>query len=115
MFAQRITLLPVVFAHVQVDSIGYRDTVNLRSTRKYHAQIKKHFGIDWARTTWYDLRKPLYSGLAARLFLVKIPAAIPSDLPGQAAYWKLYYNTVAGKGTESKFIRDVRLAFGCAS
>ena len=113
MFAQ----LPVVFAHVQVDSIGYRDTVNLRSTRRYHARIKRHFGIDWARTTWYDLRKPLYSGLAARLFLVKIPAPIPSasDLPGQAAYWKRYYNTVAGKGTVWKFRRDVKLARGCAS
>ena len=33
---------------------------------------------------WNDLRKPLYSGLAARLFLLKIPAPIPSTLKDQA-------------------------------
>ena len=82
--------------------------------KKYHSQIKHKLGIDWTQSSWEDLTKPLYSGLAARLFLVKIPAPIPSDLPGQAAYWKRYYNTVAGKGTVEKFIEDVQHATGCA-
>lgn len=61
------------------------------------------------------LVKPLYSGLAARLYLVRIPAEIPSNLQSQGWYWKKYYNTVAGKGTVTKFINDVRRASGCAA
>ena len=45
----------------------------------------------------------------------KIPAAIPSNLQSQGWYWKKYYNTVAGKGTVTKFINDVRRASDCAA
>ena len=41
-----------------------------------------------------DLRKPLYSGLAARLKLSNIEDGIPlsSNLEAQGQYWKNYYN-----------------------
>ncbi|XP_020604915.1 uncharacterized protein LOC110043756 [Orbicella faveolata] len=99
----------------QVDKIGYRETVIQQGLKKYWDQIKAKLDIDWTKTQWEDLEKPLYSGLAARLFLARISAPIPSDLPAQAQYWKTYYNTSAGKGTVQKFIDDVEQATGCAA
>ena len=94
----------------QVDEIGFRDTQDTvshpRLTDRYE-QIKEEFGIDWPSVQWSDLRIPLYSGIAARLKLLNIPAAIPCDKEGQATYWKTYYNTNAGAGTASKFLMDV--------
>ena len=93
----------------QVDQIGYLDTKHTSShpglVRKF-SKIKSAFGIDWAKTSWSDLRKPLYSAIAARLVLANKSPPIPSSLSGQAKYWKQYYNSGLGKGTEQKFIND---------
>lgn len=34
-----------------------------------YIRIQEAFGIDWRTVTWMDLQKPLYSGLAAALFI----------------------------------------------
>lgn len=95
----------------QVDEIGFDSTQDTRShpglVSKFE-RIKSAFGIDWRRVRWSDLRMPLYSGIAARLFLSNIPSAIPRDVRGQAKYWKDHYNSAAGAGSEQKFIRDVK-------
>ena len=58
-----------------------------------HGIIMQIFGIDWVNDiTWKDLLKPLYSGIAARLYLSNFPEEIPSCLPDQARYWVQYYN-----------------------
>ncbi|XP_068708630.1 uncharacterized protein [Montipora foliosa] len=98
----------------QVDRIGHRETTTQRGLRKYWNAIKTRLGIDWTRTTWSDLEKPLYSGLAARLYLARIRARIPTDLSSQAQYWKIHYNTDDGRGSAQKFKNDVKLAKGCA-
>ena len=61
----------------------------------YHDKIDNHFGINWPVVKWIDLRKPLHSGLGARLFLTTVEESIPeiSDEEGQAKYWKSNYNT----------------------
>ena len=95
----------------QVDETGFRSTQDTDSHPRLPAryeEIMDAFGIDWSSVEWRDLRIPLYSGLAARLFLLNIPAPIPRDVSGQAAYWKRYYNSRSGKGTEQKFIKDVK-------
>ncbi|KAJ7391683.1 hypothetical protein OS493_017380 [Desmophyllum pertusum] len=97
-----------------VDDTGYHETVSHQGLKKYWDKINAKLDIDWTETTWKDLEKPLYSGLAARLFLARIRASIPTDLPSQAQYWKTHYNTKAGKGTAPKFIHDVQHATGCA-
>ena len=56
-----------------------------------------------------DLRRPLWSALAARLVLYLIEwrtGSVPtsSDVSGQAVFWSTYYGT---KGDVNKFIRDV--------
>lgn len=42
--------------------------------------------------------------LFARLHYLRVRAPIPGDLDGQAVYWKLYYNTVKGKGKASQYL-----------
>lgn len=96
----------------QVDKKAFEDTKATKSHAGLdakHAEIKKQFGIDWTQVQWSDLRKPFYSGLAARLFLYNIPEPIPVELEGQAKYWKDRYSTSAGPGarTEKHFVEDV--------
>ena len=57
---------------------------------------------------WIDLRKPLYSGLGARLLLSTIQSPIPlaSDISAQAQFWKQHYNTATGTGTVQIFIEN---------
>lgn len=96
----------------QVDLIGFQDTQNVRShpglTNKF-TEIEQHFDISWGTVTWEDLRKPLYSILAARLLLSNKPEAIPDTIESQAEYWKNYYNSndPNAMGTVEKFITDV--------
>ena len=73
----------------------------------FYSAIDLNFAIDWSDVKWEDLRKPLYSGLAARLFLSTVSEEIPpsADFAGQAAYWRQHYNP---SGTESEFVDDVR-------
>ena len=44
-----------------------------------------------------------------RLHYWRVPAPIPGDVAGQAAYWKRYYNTVHGRGTAAKYIACARI------
>lgn len=39
----------------------------------------------------------------ARVHYLRVHESIPSDLDGWARYWKKYYNTIKGKGTEEEF------------
>lgn len=104
------------------DILEYRYTAYLRKTyqrvRHYikrsesrHGQLQQahlchfsfHFefesfrdlGIDWPSVKYVDLRKPLYSGLAARLHYLSADIPIPPEdrLETQAKYWKRYYNS----------------------
>ena len=94
----------------QVDKIAFEDTQDTKShsrLSKKFAKIKSKFGIEWSCVKWKDVEKPLYSGLAARLFLSNIPEPIPIEIDEQARYWKEHYNTEEGKGTVKRFIDEV--------
>ena len=39
-----------------------------------------------------------------RLFYRRKPGAIPATMPGRAAYWKKYYNTIRGAGTVDHYV-----------
>lgn len=47
----------------------------------------------------------------ARVLYFRVPKKLPSedDIEGMAKYWKKYYNTPLGKGTEEKFIEAYNL------
>ena len=97
----------------QVDEVGFRDTQDNTSHPGLSTKLDKiqeTFAINWREAQWEDLRKPLYSGLAARLFLSNIPEDIPiaSDIRAQGKYWKEHYNTADGAGTVDKFVEDIK-------
>lgn len=47
-----------------------------------------------------------YQIVMARLHYLRVKPPIPSDLEGQARYWKQYYNTVAGSGTVAEYLKN---------
>jgi hypothetical protein len=53
----------------------------------------------------------LYSCIMARLhyWFIKEPLPGPKDVEGLAAYWKKYYNTLAGEGTTTQFVEAYSL------
>ena len=57
--------------------------------------IQQRTGLNWLVISWNELRRPLFSGLAASIYLALIPEEIPGpgDIKGQASYWKKYFNS----------------------
>ena len=97
----------------QIDQKGFDDTQKVSShpnLKNQYTKIKNEFGIDWPSVKYQDLRKPLYSALAARLKYLNVKSPIPpsSQLGSQADYWKRNYNSNRGKGTAMKFVSDVQ-------
>ena len=54
-----------------------------------------------------------YAAAMCRVFYRRVPEALPAagDLAGQAAYYKLHYNTPAGAATTDEYIANWRAAF----
>ena len=53
--------------------------------------VKDHFQIDWINTEWMDLRKPLYSAIAARIYLhIKAGETTFENLNNQLTLWKMF-------------------------
>ena len=69
--------------------------------------IAAHINIDWTATVWSDLRKPLFSALAARLYFEVITAEIPlsPDISAQGSYWATYYTSSGG--TQTDFVNAI--------
>lgn len=44
-----------------------------------------------------------------RVHYLRRKEPIPTTVEGYASYWKRYYNTIKGKGTEAEFIRNYHL------
>jgi len=90
-----------------------------KSIEDAKSKINMNLGLSWDMVPYDSLAKPLYNALACRMFLevrmkdykydkstnkiTAIDKPIPSDLSGQAKWWKDRYNSSAGAGTESKF------------
>ena len=94
----------------QVDEDKFLSTqANSTLNVERHDYIREEFNIDWPNVRWSDLRIPLYSGIAAKLFLLNISdrKPIPCDLPGQAAYWRTHYCGMTCNKTEVTFIENV--------
>jgi len=58
-------------------------------------EIQKNFGIDWLSVEWKDLRRPLYSALGARLYILYRSRMYSDDIPrsieDQATFWYTHY------------------------
>ena len=49
-----------------------------------------------------------FSIAMCRMFYLRISEALPTNMEGYAKYWKTYYNTHLGKGTEQEFINNYK-------
>ncbi|XP_072027313.1 uncharacterized protein [Amphiura filiformis] len=71
--------------------------------------IEDAFDIDWKSVSWEDLRKPMYSALAARLYLSILSGIemvpVIGDIDGQASYWKRYYDTETDNGMREEYFK----------
>lgn len=76
--------------------------------KRYNEKIKDAYGIDLSKMSYKDLEQPIVGAAFARAYLLTIPEEIPTDLQEQGEYWKKYYNTILGKGTASRFVREAR-------
>ena len=90
-----------------------QDVRTYKCLHGYHSKIKDHFGINWPSVEWRDLRQPLYSGLAARLYMEAVKEAIPGEaIPeifdgvAQAKYWNRHYNT-SYERSQDMFTKDL--------
>ncbi|XP_025113618.1 uncharacterized protein LOC112575805 isoform X2 [Pomacea canaliculata] len=52
-----------------------------------HRKIEAAFGINWQSVRWEDLQKPLYSALAAKLYITYRGLQIPSSPNDQISFW----------------------------
>ncbi|XP_012940906.1 uncharacterized protein LOC101864238 [Aplysia californica] len=68
----------------QIPQAIYEQTRNVANID--YVQLQNALNITWENTTWNDLRKPLYSGLAAMLTLERL-SPIPRDMNAQASYF----------------------------
>ncbi|XP_046338542.2 uncharacterized protein LOC124119916 [Haliotis rufescens] len=73
-------------------------------------KAKSAFNIDWRTTSWSDLRKPLYSGLAAALYIKKYQSGSPpGDVTSQASFWA---SKLRLSGSHSGFVTKARAMKG---
>jgi hypothetical protein len=98
----------------QVDRIAFAETQRVQNHPRLKrvqndmrtAWVKEGLpDVPWRDLVWRNLTTPLYSAVAARLYLSLVPAAVPKSLEEQARYWKTYYNTAAGSGRVEDFVR----------
>ena len=96
----------------QIDEDVFNDTKNISAHSQLSSEldeVSRIFGIDWVNDiTWQDLVKPLYSGIAARLYLSNNPAPIPTTLQEQAEYWEMNYTS--SNKTAEEFVKLVEMS-----
>ncbi|XP_028518126.1 signal peptide, CUB and EGF-like domain-containing protein 1 isoform X2 [Exaiptasia diaphana] len=88
-------------------------TQNRRKYRKLAAlqkQVRRRLGITWSKVHHYDLRRPLYSVVAARLYLEVILDSFPKKLRNQAKLWSAKYHRCieSGKNIRSPPLQRLR-------
>ena len=72
--------------------------------------VFKDIVVESDPTYWEDI---LHYNIAAgivlcRLKYYRVPKKIPSEIENMAKYWKKWYNTAGGKGTEEHFLSKVK-------
>jgi len=92
---------------MQIDEGTWKDIQERPALQKWHNRVVEAGGPDLRETDWSGAVNPLHSAIAARMKFLPIPEAIPNDKTDWPRYWKQYYNTNLGKGTEAKFARDM--------
>lgn len=94
----------------QIEPGTFNDIVAnyLRYRPEITEKIKRVAQIDELKASDLYLNDRL-SICMCRVHYLRVKEKMPSTIAGYAAYWKKYYNTAKGKGTESEFIRNYYL------
>jgi hypothetical protein len=81
---------------------------NFLAHRQDLAKKVNRFRVQWGNGMGADeMAGNLYYATAmCRVHYFRRPEAIPDTLQGQAALWKLAYNTPLGAGTEAEYIAN---------
>lgn len=95
----------------QVDELIFlqtQDTNTYPELQPLLTRIQQITSLDWLRLPWNELRRPLFSGMAAIIYLTILPVDIPGtgNITGQARYWKQFYNSDP-QDTEETFANAV--------
>ncbi len=91
----------------KIDQVPFQD-IKDRANESDVNKIFKAFSINIKHVDWVELRhNPFLALLFTRLFYKKIPEKIPNSIKARAFYWKKYYNSSLGKGTEEHYINTV--------
>ncbi|XP_067662561.1 uncharacterized protein [Haliotis asinina] len=64
----------------------------IKNSGTLFADVKSQFAIDWNTVQWSDLRKPLYSGLAAALYLTTITEPLPQGVENQGTFYRKHFH-----------------------
>ncbi len=102
----------------QVDEAVLLQTQNVTANPQLSAEgglyerlLGSSLRIDWAAVRWDDLKIPLFSGLAARIFFDISPLAIPpiGKVREQGKFWKSSGFNTNDNDTVERFVREVTL------
>jgi len=107
----------------QISQQDFQLTQSTSMLNRYYADIKTTFNIDWALVRWVDLRKPLYSGIAQYLTLIRLAvnAGQLSVVNGEFVrsredQGKFYQNIIGVAGGAYTFFQKTQgLAFACGT
>ncbi|XP_067662565.1 uncharacterized protein [Haliotis asinina] len=75
----------------QIDQDKFNQIKSSSTSSGLIGKVQSLFNIDWNTVQWSDLRKPLYSGLAAALYLSTITEPLPQGVENQGSYYKKYF------------------------
>jgi hypothetical protein len=93
---------------MQFTTVGFNDT-KARTSYENKNKIFARYRINIDTVILQDLQfSPLKSIIFARLFYLLRSGTIPATIQGRAAYWKKYYNSSLGAGTEEQYIKKAK-------
>lgn len=98
-----------------VDECAFKATQNKRKENKQlaalHKTVRRTFGVTWSKVKYSDLRRPLYSVLAARIILEMTERSIPRGLRNQARFWLETYHSCAEKPDQPQIWEEMKSKF----
>lgn len=92
---------PATARDIRDSWLRYKDRLATRvGLLRYTASLGTH-DDPWSEQLAANLA---FATAMCRIHYLRQPGAIPDTLEGQAAYWKRFYNTPLGRGTEDEYI-----------
>lgn len=95
-----IQMEPATFKDVCLNYLKYHPAIEAKIKEVAHVQVLSAADL---------VSNDQLAICMCRIHYLRVKEQMPVTIEGYAAYWKRYYNTVKGKGTEAEFIRNYHL------